>query len=759
MVAQGVKDRIWSKGGRSQRPVEGRGECQAACPYTRPVRATLSAAAVLILCLAGAVALAQQEGAGADAIRSALQETSVGLRPACPEGRQAAVIAPEGGSVLEEYAAVMLAFFLKEDNVDAALVRAARVPAESSWLPERIPPERLSSLRATGAAVALAVAVGNVAEGSGVLDSAAYSLEDGERVVAWHVDFSFSEDLSFLDKAKRQEIPASDSEWLDLLQRIFPSFDGQLTGLQARLAWVEGKYFFGANLWEQAAQRLRALDSWKADDCLLRLAFSLQQAGQGAEALKYVEDAINLQPDSGPLFALKGWLVLRAGQPEDALALLEEGRRSDMSREGFYWLGRHLLALERGKDDFAEQYLVKGADLLKNESFAQLKAARYYWRKAKLETAAEFYRRALNAGDSSAETWMELGTTLDAAGKPQEALDAFRQAFAIKSGSLSVATKLFYALKSLGQHEEALEVLGKASEARPDRVELLAAYADAAAQMWRTPEAEAAYARTVRLDPQFYYGSVGRAEMLARQGRYEEAQQVLSGLLEAQPDYQRARLALARMLADQGRTDGALQMLAGVVSNPDNEVGARLCMSDIQCRAGRYDEAVLNAQKAVMERPDVESYAALARALTCAQQWENAESAVKKALETAPSNPVAHLAAARLASARGQHEQALALANQALERSPYSVDALVLAGQACLHLGRPGDCADFWERAAALDRWNAELQWQLAEVLRTSLDEPLKASEHYRKHISLQGAKSDEAARLLERLQAAQREE
>ena len=663
------------------------------------------------------------------------------------------MLAQEDPSPLESYGAGMLAFFLRELGANAEVAQGVGVPRLAR--PERLIQQHTERLRAAGWVGAVTVQVRADDETEGVLLGAVHSLEDGVRTAGSELRFTLPEKLSFLARAEQGKLTDLDSEWLDLLQRVFPPLKDRPAALEGKLAWAEGECFFGSRLWEQAVQRLRELDCRAADACVLRLAFALAQAGMGEEALERVETALRVQPDSGPLYALKAWLVLRGGDAEDALMLLEQARLCDVPHEGYYWLARYLVALERKQDEMAEQFVVRGADLLPDEPFAQLKAARHFWRRARLEASARFYRRALAAGDNSPETWLELGRTLEAAGRRPLALDAFRQAFNLEPSSLVIATGLSSLLRSMERHEAALEVLRQAAEARPDRVELLAAYGDAAAAMWRTAQAQAAYARAVEQDPQFDYGGVGLAEMLTRQRLCERARELLTDLLQARPDYQPARIALGRTLARMGRHAEALDALATAARSPGYEGEARLATAEIQCRLGEYDEAVRSAQIAVAARPTAEAYGMLARAFIGLQNWENAEIAVNRALEVAPSAPAAHIAAGRFKSAREQHEQALAALSRAVELDSYCVEALVLAGRACLDLGRPADCAERWKRAAALDQWDPDLHWSLAELLRANPDDPRAAVPYYRRHIELGGAKADEAARILEQMEGA----
>jgi tetratricopeptide (TPR) repeat protein len=243
--------------------------------------------------------------------------------------------------------------------------------------------------------------------------------------------------------------------------------------------------------------------------------------------------------------------------------------------------------------------------------------------------------------------------------------------------------------------------------------------------------------------------------MLARQRQYAEAERLLREVIESASEYQPARLALGRLLAEQGRIGEAEQALLFAARDPRYEVPARLALARVLSHGGEHAGAIRNAQIAVASRPDAEGFAVLALAFVGTAQWENAELAVHRALEADPRACSAHLATAQLVKARGQNEQALVAAEQAVKLNPYSVEALALAGRICLELDRPKQCVEFWAKALKLNSWDLQLHWDLADLYRLRLNERASAIEHYRRYIELKGPKAKEAQELIDQLQAA----
>jgi len=691
---------------------------------------------------------AQQEGV--PTLRAALQSVAAAVLGPVQDGRAVAVLVPDGASETGRYAAAMLAFFLREGGAEAVVGATPRLPEE---LPERLGADSLITWRPRAARTVVLLQL-RPAEGAYRLAAAVYTLESGKRLAVASAECRLDAGLAFLPTARRAELEPRDSRWLTLFGHIVPACGRSAGDFGQRMARAEGEHFFRRGMWEQAVGRLSQAADGEPCLSLVRLVFALHYAGRTEDALSRVEEALRLYAGNGPLYALKGWLLLRKGAPEDALMFLEQARLSDLAHEGYYWMARHLVAVEQGDAQTAERALLKAAELLPRVPYAQLEAARYYWRQARLQQAVRFYRAALEAGASSGDVWVELGMALDASGRREEALEAFRTACRKEPDNPAAARHLAAALAAAGRGEEAVRVLKEAAARRPDRVDMLIAYADAAARMWRTAEAEEAYRLAAARDPALPRAPVGIALMMLRRRRFAKAQELLAAVLASNPDCQPARVALGRVLAAQGRLAEGVAALQEAARYPGTEAAARLVLAELYRRAGQCEQAVHQAQIVVAARADAEAYAALARAFICAGQWEKAASAVKRALESDPRAARAHLAAAELAAARQRLDDALGEAERAVQLEPYWPEGLVLAGRLCLEAGRLEDCARYWSRAADLDRWDAELQWELAELLRTRLDRPREACRYYRRHVELRGAHAEEAMRLLGQLEA-----
>ena len=710
--------------------------------------AVLSAATLLFAALLLPCALGQEEPPGPP-LRSAVAAAADQLKDVTEPPARVTVVPGDDECVEGAFAARLLAFFLRRDGADVSRSVGNGLGPRLAQGAERIRPRWLAGIRQAGATV---VVLPVVASAAGRLRAFAYATDTGQRTAAIDLRYRLAEDLAFLHGAKRATRPASDQAWEELLERLLPARAGDNNPEQDQ-ATCEALCLYELGQWAQAGDRLAALGDAGPDLDTVRMVMASQRAGRGADAMRHVMAALRRRPDSGPLYALKAWLVLRGERPEDALPLLEQARLSDVLREGYYWLARYLAASELGRRETAEQCLLKATQLVSaKDPISRLHAARHYWERGDAERAARFYEAAIEAGAPGAAPWLELSAALDAAGKAQQALEALRQAFEIDPGRSHVARSLAATLRAAGRHEEALAALAHAARLRPDRVELLVAYGDYAAHMWRMRDAEQAFAEAATLDGLFHGAAVRLAAVLRLQRRLDEAQSLLDEVLKKQPDYNPARLEMARLLIERGKEEEALELLGEVVRSPRHEVDARLEMARIHCAAGRGPQAVEEARISVSARPDADGFAVLGRAFVAVKDLPKAQEAVARALELAGRSPVGRLVAAELAHAQKRPDEALKHAEQAARMDPYCVQAHALVARLWAERNVGAHAVAQLRKALKLNPWDAGLHWEIAELLRAS--EPRRAMEHYRRHIGLKGRHAQEAAQRLAGLPA-----
>ncbi|MFP4027154.1 MAG: tetratricopeptide repeat protein [Candidatus Brocadiia bacterium] len=709
---------------------------------------SLYAAIFLVGWLSGVVALhGAEDDQTPSPLRTVIQAMSEKVSP-LDRRSNIAVIVPDDASTIERYSGGMLRFWLQERNNQSVGPLARNVEREGST--GKCPVIGAEALKARGLHEAVVLWVESVKDAPSRLKATVCRLPDRRIVRFVEEPFLLPDALSFLDTAKPLEISSADQRWLELLRKLFPECG--LSEGEKKWELAEARVLFRLQLWKAAAARYDKFLSEKPDMFFLKWVVASQLAGNGKEARQRLERVLQLQPDSGPLYALKSWLILSEGSPKDALLFVEQARLSDVAREGYYWIARYLVALEQKNAKASRQALQKAVETLPKSPFVLEKVARDYWNRAELKDAIGYYERALRFGAKGKKVLIEYAMALDASDRTKEALEVFRKAFRDNPGDAALARHLSATLKEAGRYEEAVSVLQKATQTRPDLPELRMTYAEMAASMWETEKALKAYRRAEKIGDGFARAAVGYAQILMRKREFKRAASGLRKTLKTHPGYEPARLALAEAMIGQGLFEEAESVLKKALEQADKEVPVRIALANFYRLTGEHKKSVHNAQVAVIAQESPEAYAALARSFIVSEAWDNAEITIKKALETFPGSSLVYIVASELALGQKKFEGALGLAQKVLQKRPHSPPALKLAGEIALEMERPEECVKYWLKAVELDRWDAWLEWRLAEILHRELQQKERATIHYARHAELNGEHAKKAAELVRKL-------
>jgi tetratricopeptide (TPR) repeat protein len=179
--------------------------------------------------------------------------------------------------------------------------------------------------------------------------------------------------------------------------------------------------------------------------------------------------------------------------------------------------------------------------------------------------------------------------------------------------------------------------------------------------------------RALALNPESarYYGIIGDAQI--ELGRYEEAIASYQKMIDLRPDFSSySRVAHAREL--YGDPEGAIQAMQDAVEAgapvPENKAWAYVQLGNLRFTTGHLDEAAKDYDLAT---------------------------------KTLPNYPPALAGQARIASARGELEQAAALYQQAFDRMPLAEYAINL-GDVYTEMGERQKAAEQYDLVRAIDK-------------------------------------------------------
>lgn len=288
----------------------------------------------------------------------------------------------------------------------------------------------------------------------------------------------------------------------------------------------------------------------------------------------------------------------------------------------------------------------------------------------KLEEALDAYRRALASEPAAPETHFNTGNLLAQMQRPEEAIQAFRTALRLRPDHGGSWHNLGAALIAAGRPEEAVEALRSGLEREPGRAASLHNLGLALERLRRWPGAIEAFQAA-----------------LARGGVQAESALHLGHCLIRIEDW-----------------PGAAAAFASVIDTAPDRTEAWLGLGLARQAQGRPDEASDAFMRAARLRPEGwEAHYHLARLADEQHRFEDAEAAALHACALAPDDAGALTQLGNLLTAIGMPAEALACCERAIAAAPDDAEARIACARQRLMLGRLGAGWDLTD-----GRWRPE---------------------------------------------------
>ncbi len=204
--------------------------------------------------------------------------------------------------------------------------------------------------------------------------------------------------------------------------------------------------------------------------------------------------------------------------------------------------------------------------------------------------------------------WIGLAHVIEGS-KPEEALEAYRQAAVIRP-------------KDLEPHLSAGLLLQKLN---------------------RFADAEQEYKNALAIDSASADALTGLANIYMRGHLFGQAEEVLRKLLVLHPDDAGGHLQLGRLLLLDGKNDDALAELQAGLKIAPGEVGAQRDLADLYATMGKFDQAEMQYRALLAANPrDAELYFGLGRALLKEHKFPEAQQELLIAVKLKPDFAAAY---------------------------------------------------------------------------------------------------------------------
>ncbi len=350
-----------------------------------------------------------------------------------------------------------------------------------------------------------------------------------------------------------------------------------------------------------------------------------------------------------------------------------------------------------------------------------------YWKDS--ET---LFRHAL---DVTRDNWLahnHLGTTLERAGKVEEAIAHFEQAVRINPDYAEAHNNLGVALTDQGKVTEAIAHYQQALRLRPDYAEAYNNLGNALAQVGKLSDAIGQYEQALRIKPDFAEAHNDLGIALAQVGRLPEAMSHYEQALRLRPDYADVHYNLGLALANTGRLPEAMSQYEQALRLRPDYADVHCNLGNAFLQEGKLGDAIGHYEQALRIKPDfAEAHNDLGIALAQVGRLPEAMSHYEQALRLRPNYADAHFNLGIALGRSGRTEDAIAHFEQALRIKPDYAKAHHALGLALEQVGKVQEAIGHFEQALRVvpDYVMAQnnLAWLLATLAPAEGGDPVRA--------------------------------
>ncbi|MHC4916566.1 MAG: tetratricopeptide repeat protein, partial [Planctomycetota bacterium] len=419
-----------------------------------------------------------------------------------------------------------------------------------------------------------------------------------------------------------------------------------------------------------------------------------------ADALVEAEAAAAGNPGDAEFFAILASAYRRTDRPADAEKALERGLQLDPQSSALLLI----LARARGTEGKWSEAAglcrrARAADPRNPHAAADLAVA--LMRDGDPAGGLRQAAAAVQLRGAGAPHWEVLGCARSAAGNPNGAEAAFREAIRLQPDRASARRRLASLLERRGQREKALVEYGELVSRLPRQREPLERLAGLAAALNSPEEELRARLQLARAFPGDAEAQRGAGRALERAGKLEMSVGFWERAKELEADDGEAYRALARLWARMGKAGRATLHYKALLQKDANDATALEGLGALCVEEGRFKEARVHYEKLIKAHPDRAGGRAML-GLVAAELGDNYAAAehLRAALKIDEALAVAHRELADVLRKLGQRGDARRHAERAVKLRPEDPKAWTVLARLERAEGRSRQEAEAYARAA-----------------------------------------------------------
>jgi len=336
----------------------------------------------------------------------------------------------------------------------------------------------------------------------------------------------------------------------------------------------------------------------KNPDALHGLGTILLQQSKPAEAVKYLEQALETGRVPGQFFVNLAVALEHSGKVGKALKVLKRGVSQDRE-DAFLHQSLGVFLYNRSREDEAMRSLQKAAKLNSELPRLQLMLGDIHIKNGREDQALVCYQRHLEQSPDDRRVISRVAYLLGKSGQHQGVLDLLLPLYDEGSDDSDVCNNIGSALIMLGRLDDAEPYILRAHELDPARWEFNANVAGLHMANERLDAAAKLFENLKEQHPDNPQPATDLAMAYMRLGRMEEAEKEIADITEAHPEHDPAWVALGILCTSNVRyLDAAEAYRKAIEANPIN-VHANSNLAIVLKSINDLDEAVFHARKAV----------------------------------------------------------------------------------------------------------------------------------------------------------------
>ncbi len=428
------------------------------------------------------------------------------------------------------------------------------------------------------------------------------------------------------------------------------------------------------------------------EQALLILGQTSQTEAEVAEAEAFFNaPAASAQPASR---LARANILLRHNKLAEAEASIGEALKAAPDSSTAHLAQGGILLIKKDLEN-ASLELKRGSAAAPLRSIGRLKYAEFLGQSGKVDEGLTELGAVNTEAPDYLPAWIVRARLLSSKGDYDEALKTLENVFSRDNENYDARVVAAQTLLAKGDGAKAVESLERLDQKMPNvgPTQLLLAQAYLATS--DRAKAIGILEKAVESHPEFTEAATLLGQLQLQSGNPDAAIRTLQALLEARPNLAAAQLFLATALQAAGRLDEALAMAQNLEKTVPNAFEPQFLIGVIHQQKGEIDQARAAFERAILVKPDY--MPAVAQLVMLDVGLKDFDAAKKRADAFAEKNsasPAAHFLVGRVHASAGEWEQAETALSRALEIDPAFAPAYGLFSEALVANNRARETLD-----------------------------------------------------------------